>query len=235
MNDERIFCNACGQPTKHIHVWGPHYRIVDTADLTDDGVGLWYFLEVSDVFVCAGCDDSTLRVAYFQHDRVPEGPDSPLTEEFFDDIEYFPERRTSRREPKQYLSLPGQLRKTYSEVVSTFNSGNYTLCSAGVRMLLEGICNDRGIKGEYVEEPGGRVVLNPGLPKKLNLLVENLPPNLRDGVRALKEIAERAIHGLKPAPKEMLAGALDVLEGLLDAFYELDYKARLLVERSKRR
>ncbi|VVB54288.1 Uncharacterised protein [uncultured archaeon] len=65
--------------------------------------------------------------------------------------EYYPERQQEHLIVKKYFAIPGILKQVYTEVISCFNRSHYLLCSVGLRMLLEGILNVKGVAGQNLK------------------------------------------------------------------------------------
>ena len=132
------------------------------------------------------------------------------------EYQYFPERSQTALVLKPYSTLKPTLTAIYAEAITCYNVKAPILCAAGLRVLLEGICQDKKVKG-----------------KNLKAKIENLRPllpnkNIIRNLHHFRFMGNDAVHELEaPKPKE-LALAIGVIEDLLNFFYELDYKAFLL-------
>jgi len=99
-----------------------------------------------------------------------------------------------------------------------YNEQAPILCTAGLRALLEGICQDKRIKGR-------------NLKAKIDGLKAILPSrNIIRNLHHFRFMGNDAVHELAaPKPNE-LALAIGVIEDLLNFLYEMDYKASQLRE-----
>jgi Domain of unknown function (DUF4145) len=192
-----LFCNHCRTETNHIcqseysreRTYGTNWEVT------------WYRL-----WVCAGCENVTLEIAY--QDVSYGGPENW-------DIEYYPKRTESDLTGKRFIKLPAKLDKIYSETIQSFNSGLNVLCAAGLRSLVEGICDDKGMSGRNLET-------------KIDNLKSILPANIVTNIHSFRFIGNTAIHELAPPTTDALRLAIEIVEDLLNFLYELDYKASRL-------
>jgi hypothetical protein len=103
--------------------------------------------------------------------------------------------------------------RLYNEVVACFNNDCLVTCTIGLRSLLEGICRDKGV--------GGR-----DLDQRVNGLIKLLPNlNIIEGLHGVRITGNSAAHELEALSRAEAALAFEVIEDLLNFFYELDYKA----------
>jgi hypothetical protein len=47
--------------------------------------------------------------------------------------------------------MPHKIRSIYREVINSFNNGSHILCTGGIRAIIEGVCNLKGIQDGPVE------------------------------------------------------------------------------------
>jgi len=201
----RIYCNYCKQDTHH-GLKGEH--TVKTYDEESEyGEILNYRL-----WICMGCERGVLQQEYSNTEMPNDGVD------YFSDISYYPERSQYDLPPKHYTKLKPKLASLYTEAITCYNRKAPILCAAGLRALLEGICQDKRIKGRNLK------VKIEGL--KVLLPNKNIIRNLHH----FRFMGNEAVHELAaPKPTE-LALAISVIEDLLNFLYELDYKASRLRE-----
>ena len=128
------------------------------------------------------------------------------------DLSYFPPREENAIYTKTFRKLPTNLDKIYRETVQAFNGGLTLLCAVGLRALLEGICDRRGITGRSLEA-------------KIDGLKGILRTNIVTNLHSFRFIGNKAIHELTPPETHVLRLAIEVVEDLLNFPYEFDYKA----------
>lgn len=120
--------------------------------------------------------------------------------------------------PKSYSKLKSELTTIYREALSCYNEEALILCTAGLRALLEGICQDKRIKGR-------------NLKVKIDGLKAILPnKNIIRNLHQFRFMGNDAVHELAAPNRKELALAIGVIEDLLNFLYEMDYKASQLRE-----
>jgi hypothetical protein len=194
----RIYCNWCEQETNH-ELKGSHRFPPDVA-IGGDDIWLYQF------WVCRGCEHGTLQRTHWEvFDASEVGK-----------IAFFPKRSQWQLSPEPYSKLKPKLSTLYEEAIKCYNQKALILCAVGLRGLLEGICQDKRIKGTNlkVKIEGLRVFL----PNK----------NIIRNLHHFRFMGNEAVHELAAPKRSELALAIEIIEDLLSFFYELDYKASQL-------
>lgn len=207
LKSKRIYCNQCKDETNHL-LRGSHGRThkQDHGFWEEITYGFW---------TCAGCDTATLELQY-----TAAGLNDGENQVY--DYSYHPARATEDLSPKVFRQLPRSLAAIYREVIEAYNHQLVLLCGAGLRALIEGICQDKGISG-------------PRLVEKIDSLRSILPENIVKNLHGFRFMGNDAVHDLSPTKREDLALAIEVSEDLLNFLYELDYKARGLPKKNPAR
>ena len=139
MSDDKksVFCNRCRGRTNHdlkgqyVHRW----KSPDDDIQGEDEYKLW---------VCAGCEMGVLEISESDSESYyPDGGAEIRTE-------YFPKRMQDGLVPKTFRKLGTTLEKIYRETIECFNDGSLILATAGLRALLEGVCDGKKITGTQV-------------------------------------------------------------------------------------
>ena len=113
----RIYCNTCRGVTKHELKYTHHGQ---AGDPSEDQ----FFEEWTDcLWACCGCETATL-VNRWEMVGVEGISGAPQPE-----VHCYPPRTHGKRDPKHFVKLPKSLRKLYSEVMESFNSG-HPICFA---------------------------------------------------------------------------------------------------------
>jgi hypothetical protein len=214
---QRIPCNGCGHLTRHkrLSVYRHEYP---TQDISSDLVAFGYD-ETWEIFQCQGCDGIVARVRL-------DGPS------FYDGPEelFYPERITSHHKKRHILGLPHRLADIHDGVIDAFNHDHLVLCVAGLRILIEGLCADRGVtKGPDAK---GKTVKN--LEGKINGLERIVPPRIVENMHALRFLGNAAVHELELPHKDDIELALTVVEDICYVVYDLDHRAKRLHDRAGR-
>lgn len=202
----RIFCNKCKNETNHI-LLAEHKREFDQEV---HGQLLFWEEFVSSLWLCAGCDSATLEERYSNEGMYDNVQDRQVYKS-----EFFPKRNEHDVAGKRFKQLPEKLDKIYRETVQAFNGNLDVLCAAGLRVLMEGICGDQGIRESNLQ-------------KKIDGLKGKLPDNIVDNLHSFRFMGNTAVHELTPPKRSDLLIAIEVSEDLLNFLYELDYKAKRL-------
>ena len=129
----------------------------------------WYRL-----WVCAGCEHATLEVCYTNTGMVEENG------MYNTNTTYFPKRTEYNVAGKRFDQLPEKLDKMYRESIMAFNDGLNVLCAAGLRAVVEGICEDKGVQGKTLE-------------KRIDALVSILPENIVASLHSFRFIGNTAL------------------------------------------
>ncbi|MQA20922.1 DUF4145 domain-containing protein [Rugamonas rivuli] len=178
-----------------------------------------------------GATVSFRHASWFSENQAP-GEDGTIER-------LYPLRKESSLIARPFQNVPTALRRIYSESVDCFNSESNTLCAAGLRALVEGICSAQGIADGPVEvqEKGGcaKIVRRADLSGRIAGLHERglLTKASADTLHEHRYLGNSAVHELaRPADMELKL-AVEILEHTLDALYEMPKKAAQL--RSKRK
>jgi len=110
----------------------------------------------------------------------------------------------------------------YSETTDAINSGSLLLSTIGLRTLLEGVCNDKGLKKGNLKE-------------KIEGLRKFFPTgNIVKYLHGFRFSGNEAAHQMEPMARQQANHAMDVMEDVLNVLYDLDYKASRLKNAKKR-
>lgn len=130
-----VMCPKCTNTTRHKVL-----ASVDTEGSGEMSPGDWISWSSShQVIQCQGCTTLSFRVESSDSESYYED-EGPLFDEFL-----YPIRTTDSWSIKSFPNLPHSLRKIYRETVDCYNNDSLTLCGAGVRALVEGLCKANGI------------------------------------------------------------------------------------------
>jgi len=212
---ERLHCRLCDGHTNHMRL-----SEETTAEIlyTYEGEAVGDIPETWSVFKCMGCDSLLLQI-------VTEPPWQKEPE-----VSFFP-ALSKAREEKAYQQLPKNLRVLYQEVVSSFNQDLALLCASGLRSLVEGICDNKGI----VDGPNAKGIKTRNLEGRINSLIKFVPPNIVANLHSFRFLGNNALHRLSKPSKTDLQLALNVIEDLLNVVYDLDYHAQRLFNRATKK
>lgn len=218
-----VLCTECNRPTKH--------RVAASFDKdgTEYDKHEGWSIEWEDnyqVIQCLGCETVTFRhLHWFSEDYQPEFGEDGTTERLY------PKRDANSLKAQALLNVPTTLRRIYCEIIDCFNNDSPTLCAAGLRSMVEGICADQGIVDGPATTPinggGTRVVWKDNLEGKISGLHENglLTQASAQTLHEHRYLGNEAVHQLARPSSEELKLAIEIIEHTLNQIYEIPQKA----------
>lgn len=208
----KIYCNLCKNDTNHNILFEnkQHQSNVEN----DIWVNNTY-----QVLQCAGCDTISFRKLSVCSEDI-DSTGQPILFEY-----QYPHSNKNLLTTKYLHNLPNNLKSLYKEIIDCFNNGNYILCAAGIRAIIEGICIDNDI-------------IKGNLHSKIDELYQNGILTNQHSIILHKHrcIGNSAIHELSTPSNEELLIAIEILEHTLENIYDLQFKAyklNLLNKKSK--
>ena len=115
--------------------------------------------------------------------------------------------------------------------VCSFSQELGRLWASGLRSLVEGICDNKGI----VDGPNAKGIKTRNLEGRINSLIKFVPPNIVANLHSFRFLGNNALHRLSKPSKTDLQLALNVIEDLLNVVYDLDYHAQRLFNRATKK
>ncbi|GAA3926576.1 DUF4145 domain-containing protein [Chitinophaga oryziterrae] len=157
----------------------------------DDPIVMIFSTEKYQVIQCMGCDLISFRKLYTDQTMDTQAEISGY--EFIDPWEQwiYPKAEPST---KEFTNVPKVVLNIYKETIKAFNNDQLILCAAGLRSIIEGICNDKGIYKD--EEDNGKKI---DLFKKIDGLAEEgllTKPN-SNILHSLRFLGNVAVHRLE--------------------------------------
>ncbi len=214
----KLFCNRCGRDTNHklIQSHSQTYWPEDDPEMpVDYAEGTWEIIQ------CAGCELVSFQESWLtSEDWVPnEGPVPTVFR--------YPEADKDQVSVKFFRQAPYNINKIYEESIQSFNIGNYILCAAGLRIVIEGICEE----AMTTEKPK-----NLNLEKKIDALHEQgiLSKKHAEILHALRFIGNEAVHELTAPPADDLKVAIEIVEHTLENLYGMSERGRRLLAKTQK-
>lgn len=223
----KSICSKCISYTNH------EVLVEFKNDIFEDDTGWWEDHHYQ-IIKCKGCDSISFRKLYNDAQRdqcVPENI-SPWEQEVY------PNRTLSTLSIIDLTSAPSNIRAIYTETINAYNNNQYILCSAGLRAIVEGICNDKKIKGEMVfNEIKGKSFYSKSLDGKIEGLATNGILTIKNAtiLHNLRFLGNEAIHELsEPSSKELLI-AISIIEHIIQDVYLFEVKGKTLKNEIEKR
>jgi hypothetical protein len=224
----QVICPNCKNKTRHKVI-----ASVDTNGRIDFDFDEWVGWQIShQIIECQGCSGVSFRIQNSDSETHYDerGPD-------YEELLY-PKRTTESWNAKSFPNLPYDLRRIYRETVDCYNNENLTLCGAGVRALVEGLCKANGIIEHQIDvpKPDGTTKKKwvfRNLEDKINELHNRgkMTKGSADILHEHRFLGNKALHELSLPAKEELSLALEIIESVFDSLYEIPEKASELKRR----
>jgi hypothetical protein len=218
--NERLMCSYCLHETNHTLLSTYHTSWSD--DEADIRGGAAH-----DFLKCNGCETATLRIrSWFSED---EGTSVTL----------YPPRGSQEvtRPPKEFdeITFGGPLDSVYRQTVSAFNQKLLTLAGAGVRLIIEGVCKEKGTEDGKIKDKNGVAKRKSNLEGRINGLEEEgyISAQQAETLHQIRFLGNDAAHELDQPSAGNVSIALDIVEHLLEQVYEQPVKAKALAARKR--
>lgn len=208
MKDEivEIQCASCANITNHIVQVS-----LDKFYEDDEFSGNVSFQIVE----CGGCEVVSFRQASQSSDQYDLKDDG--NPEFYVDEDIYPYRDKNSIPIKKFRRLPKSIRDIYEETITCFNNGCHILCGAGLRAVIEYLCDENGVNKGSLKDKIIQVQKKGILTKKHS-----------DTLHELRLMGNDAVHNKVKPQIEELKNALDIIEHTLENIYNLPIKAEEL-------
>lgn len=228
----KVFCRQCKNYTNHIVISSVNVNYEDDSEMGDHYGCFWN----SDyqIIQCQGCEEISFRQADTNFDDFDQ--EGYVVTELI-----FPKRGENSWNIKAFLNVPYNLKRLHRETIDCYNNENLTLCGAGVRGLVEGICNENNIQDGEVEFTNKNGTLTKrrldNLQGKINGLFEKgiLTKKNTEILHEHRYLGNSSIHDLAKPTKEELDLALEIIEHVFDTIYEIPERADQLSTKRRKR
>jgi hypothetical protein len=204
-----------------------HYTPENTPGMAIDfAKGTWQILQ------CRGCDEVVFREEWEDSESIQPSGALIASEKFY------PPRSQDYIPIKYIYGAPKNIARIYRESVDAYNNDLYTLCSAGLRAVIEGICGEENIKSGSVlqkQKDGTRKPIKKrNLEGKIAGLHEKglLTKSHAAILHQHRYLGNDALHGLDCPTRDELQLAIEIIEHTLMNIYEIKVKGERL--RSKK-
>ncbi|KAB0671066.1 DUF4145 domain-containing protein [Oryzomonas sagensis] len=146
----------------------------------------------------------------------------------------YPPRKPDSLPVKKFQNVPTLISKIYEETIKTFNDGSYTLCAAGLRVIVEGICEVNGVKDGPVtrqqKDGSDKDCRSNRLEGKIYGLCEKdiLTKKSADMLHEHRFLGNGAVHDLAEPGERELRIAIELIEHILEDIFVMPQKAETL-------
>lgn len=237
-------CPKCKRRNKHEIIEAVTRETVDHENNEFDVISESYgnsYRETSifQIIECRGC--GTISYKQFKISTTNDG--GPIKS----DEKLYPMRDITSIDFKDFgPKIPEKIKVLYREVILSFNNKLGVLCAAGIRAIIEGICNEKNIEGGNINrkdkgtglpktDPEGNLKLeySKNLDGKIEGLSEKgyITKNYASTLHDLRFLGNKAVHQLDKPNDEFLKLAIDIVEHTLSSIYEIEIKAQKLAQK----
>lgn len=224
--ENKIYCSLCKVKTNHGYV--EKYEI-NSSQFPEIDFG---FSDEYYITKCLGCDSIAFFREYADEDTFnrfgepysefyvyPEEPRSPDKKIF-----------VYKYNIKKYDNVPDIIQELYGQVVSCFENEHYLLAAVGLRMIIEGFCNDQEINEGYIlDEEGNKVqnkeneeIKSTSLNGRINGMEENrlITPVSAKILHQIRDLGNATAHELEIPKRSTIKRGLSIVEDLIRTVYE---------------
>jgi len=223
----KVLCTNCKHETNHKVLYS--LKMFGREEFDEYS---WYAWENEyQVIKCLGCDEISFRIT-----KSDSESQNPETGEY--DIEeiLYPRRTKETINAKIYLNLPFTIKILYQETIDCYNNNILLLCAAGIRSLVEGICQNKKIEGGNIEKINKDGTIEKKYSKYLDGKINGLFEKsilTEENAKILHEhryLGNEAVHELSIPSRNELELAITIIEHILESIYEIPIKSQELMK-----
>ncbi len=216
-------CSSCNRINNHEVLFEE-----DKTMFEEDGGG-WWEVNSYQVIKCLGCDTISFRIAQHSPETAMSGLEGQIL---------YPKRDKNTISIKTFDNIPKNIRSIYIETIDALNNNLFILCCAGLRAIIEAVCNEKQIKNGLIQKVGGTKVKSSSLDGKIEGLVENgfLAKANANSLHELRFLGNAAVHSLEIPSMQELKIAIKIIENLIENVFEIEHNTKsLITEKEKRK
>ncbi|MED4627303.1 MULTISPECIES: DUF4145 domain-containing protein [Bacillus] len=230
--EKMVYCRRCENKTYHKII--KEYSIEQ--DEVEESYG-HYWWERYIIATCMGCRTPCFINEYddvSMHFTIRN--DLGEVEEInLEDIKVYPPEpiynKANQYKKVKFNYLPQLLETLYKQVIVNYDLKQYLLAAAGLRMIIEGICNDLSITEGYVidEKTNSKKLNNQGqevrsksLDGKINGLEEKglLTKRQIQILHIIRKLGNQTVHKLNNPKRKIIKDGLEIIEITFKNLYE---------------
>ncbi len=191
------------------------------------------------IIQCQGCDLLSFRKIDSNSEDYIEVAENEWEHRINEKL--YPQRSINTLTIKDFINTPYNLRRIYREVIDCYNNNSLTLCGAGVRAIIDGLCTENGVKNgpvETIKKDGTKEIIRKrNLEGKISGMFEKglLTKKHANILHEHRFMGNEAVHSLDQPSLKELELAISIVEHTLDNIYEIEVKASELRQRKKQR
>ena len=196
---EKLFCNKCkGLRNQNI--------IADKQIHGGEDDYNYFWTEEYKIIQCLGCDHISFLKVYSDNSMIRPLDDNDY--EYYDVKNVYPYYLEKGSEISNKHYLPEKIKEIYIETISAFKAKAYLLTAAGLRAIIDAVCNYLKIKGNYLAD-------------RIDLLHSkgHLTSNESKRLHSIRFLGNDAIHKIQTPKIDQLVALLDIINHLLSNLF----------------
>lgn len=224
MNDnnkisDKLYCDTCKIKTNHSYVKEYSVGSKDQVNPEFNWIDSYYITK------CLGCDTISFYNEYSDEDmvRFHNGELESYSEKYVYPQEPISDNQETREQHEliDTQNVPEIIETLYRQIVCSFDSGYYLLAAVGLRMIVEGFCNDLGIQdGPVVNEQEVEERRN-NLQGKINGMLENekISSSNASVLHQIRKLGNVTVHELENPESQTVLEGIKIIENLITSIY----------------
>jgi len=218
-------CRKCKNYTNHKIVQST--QVYEKWPMTNSDEEYWND-DSYEIISCLGCETFS-----FRHHHV-NSEDHDM-DGFISTIKFYPKRQYDHIDAKHYYPAPKTIQNIYKETIQCYNQQSIILAAAGVRAIVECICNVYKITDGPVVGKDGQTRRKNNLQGKINGLAESGHLTESDSIilHELRFLGNDAIHEIEVPNKQSIKYAIEIIENVLNSLYMNPQKQRMIENKRK--
>lgn len=229
--EDKLYCQRCKVRT--------HHRFIQKHSESGHGTDEYPYSCSDEYYItqCLGCDTIAFFREYGDEDMIEVDhfgervyytnkyvyPEEPKGEEFIEEeYEYVYEK-------EDFKLAPEVIQELYKQVVSCFELQHYLLAAVGLRMIIEGFCNEQGIEdgfkytnaGNLKKDENGNTKRFSDLEGRINGMEEHrlITPVNTKILHQIRHLGNATAHELEVPKRSTILTAIKIIENLITNVY----------------
>lgn len=190
----KLPCPSCVVSTAHV--------VVVSVDKAHNEEHFWWS-ESYQVVRCMGCETYSFRREYTDSESFIQISETDWEQEIVVDL--YPYRASGRRDLGKHVRyLPAAVKQVYMETLHALNGESPLLAGAGIRILVEAVCQAHKVQGR-------------NLKAKIDKLVEMgiITQAGSEVLHKIRTLGNSSVHEIQPFSTRQLSVAMDIVENML--------------------
>lgn len=225
---EKIYCHVCKVRTNHSYI----EKYIEEVHNVDDSGFSW--IDEYYIAKCLGCDSISFYREYGDVDMIEYNSCGEMVH--YTDKYVYPEEpvkidyeQTFKYKLLDFKSAPEVIQELYKQVVSSFELQHYLLAAVGLRMIIEGFCNDQeivdGVKytnaGNVRVDENGDIKRFSDLEGRINGMEEKklITPVNTKILHQIRHLGNATAHELEVPKRSTILNAIKIIENLITNVY----------------